>query len=168
MPKRTKWLLLLLGLLIIASIIIIIINIPTVRICQGPDIQCSHNLQNLFIGICIYESEYGHYPNRQGSAFWEVLRTLPTPEKSALGNRSDRLFVCPYHKDKKTTGPGICHYRGPNYDVTDKIDENTPLGSDLPGNHPDGMTYVLYMNGKIESVKPGTPEWEKAEKYLTK
>jgi len=60
------------------------------------------------------------------------------------------------------------HYRGPNYDIMYKIAEDVPLGSDLPGNHPNGIINVLYMNGRISEVKPGTPEWEKAEKYLSK
>lgn len=120
------------------------------------------------MGLYIYEAEYGNYPSQQGCAFWEALRTLPTPEKSVLGTRHHKIYVCPHLKGKTTPGLGICHYRGPNYTVTDQTPEDTPLGSDMLDNHPNGTINVLYVNGKIKEVKPNTPEWTKAEKYLSK
>jgi|SRR3989339_1159620 len=165
MTKSTKLFLGLgiLGMLLLAAAIIIIptLFVPHHRPPHSPNSRCANNLKSLYNGLFIYQAEYGEYPDGQGSALWQTIRT-----KTDILKNMDNVFVCPF--TKKQPQPGICHYRGPNYPVTDEVDGKTPLGADLPNNHPDGTIHVLYINGMVELVKPGTPEWERAEKYLTK
>lgn len=134
--------------------------------------QCQSNLRKLYYAMVTYNSEYKVYPrgdNYRGVKFWEVLRTLPTSETAILQSKDrDSLYVCPVKGE--AGGSGICHYRGPNYDVSDALKESDPVGADMAQNHAprkgQDPINVLYWGGTVMSVKYDTPEWKEADDSL--
>jgi len=64
--------------------------------------------------------------------------------------------------------PGVCNYRGPNFQVSDKTEEPMPIGADFPDNHSNGSIYVVYWSGEIKLLLKGDPEIERIDKYLSK
>ena len=73
----------------------------------------------------------------------------------------DGLFVCKSYGS--VPGPGVVDYRGPAAGVV--LDANTPSStpviSDCLNNHAgtSGGIQVLYFDGSVTDVLPGTPAW---------
>lgn len=133
---------------------------------------CSQNLRHLYQAMIQYAeppNSFG-YPSGdkyRGEAFWEVLRTEPSREDAVLADEKGmhNFFICPVRTGQG--GFGICHYRGPNYNVGGGTKSNKPIAADEPDNHGGDDINVLYMGGKVENVKKNTDDWNDADKNLT-
>ena len=134
---------------------------------KAKNLKCQNNLKGLYAGILMYEGDYKVWPQgnmNHGRGFWEVLRTLPDPDHSEFKNKKNDLYVCPIKgSDPNAMG---CDYMGPAYDVSDAVDEMTPLGADLDNNHDpaarnQGPINVLYWGGTIANLNytSDSAEW---------
>ncbi|MBI4834026.1 MAG: type II secretion system protein [Planctomycetes bacterium] len=158
---------------IIAILAVVLLPAISTGTIKARKAACTQNLQkHLFTALVTYVNDIskGAYPqgdNYRGPAFWEVLRTLPSPDESALKDEINKhlFYVCPVKGGEGSFG--LCHYRGPNYDVSAGTIGTKPIAADLPGNHGDDTINILYFGGSVKEVKKGSPEWEEADKYLT-
>ncbi|MFH1230149.1 MAG: prepilin-type N-terminal cleavage/methylation domain-containing protein [Planctomycetota bacterium] len=166
----------LIELLVVITIIAILatIIIPSMAKIRtdAKKMKCRDNLAKLYQALVMYDTEFKIYPrgdSYRGAQFWEVLRTLPTSDTAVLKEKNrDDLYICPLKGG--FGGAGICHYRGPNFDVSDALVESDPIGADVAQNHDpkqgQNPINVLYWGGKVIEVKYNTTEWQQVESSL--
>jgi prepilin-type N-terminal cleavage/methylation domain-containing protein len=166
----------LIELLIVISIIAILASILLSGLSKGMGeaklLKCKDNLRKLYQGLIVYDTEFKTYPrgdDYKGAKFWEALRNQPTPETAVLQDKNrDDLYICPIRGGVGKAG--ICHYRGPNYEVSDALKESDPVGADMAENHASRKSQnpisVLYWGGTIISVNYGSSEWQVADESL--
>ncbi|MEK7449324.1 MAG: prepilin-type N-terminal cleavage/methylation domain-containing protein [Planctomycetota bacterium] len=163
----------LIELLVVIGIITILASlafagIPRI-IMSVKRVKCEDNLRSLYAALQIYAEErsYGGYPQVKGTAFWESLRTYPTPETAILKSPlDDRYFICPVVGGQG--GKEVCHYRGPKEFLNSATDGHTPIAADFPENHGKYPITVLLFDGRRESVKTNDYLWTEAEKWTVK
>jgi prepilin-type N-terminal cleavage/methylation domain-containing protein len=168
----------LIELLVVIGIITILAGLVLPNILRAMTttrkLQCQNNLRALYHGIFQYDINFRGYPqgdDYRGSKFWEVLRTVPTPESSILvedqGAGAHKYFVCPLAGT--SPGPGVCDYRGPDYDAGLRTKGAAVLGADKDTNHdPEGKgdINILFFGGRIDSYRPDSSEWAEADSRL--
>ncbi|MBI3098478.1 MAG: type II secretion system protein [Planctomycetes bacterium] len=111
--------------------------------------DCVNNLKQLGVSLALYVDRFGSgrsYPASPGAAFWNILRTIPTPATSMLPD-NDGLYVC---KVKGTNpAPTAMDYTGPRAGVTYSPTANEDVS-------------VLLFDGHVETGAYGTQMWQKA------
>ncbi|MBI3098477.1 MAG: type II secretion system protein [Planctomycetes bacterium] len=131
--------------------------------------DCVNNLKQLGVSLALYVDRFGSgrsFPASPGAAFWNVLRTIPTPATSMLPD-NDGLYVC---KVKGTNpAPTAMDYTGPRAGATfpcnDSIGANRGIGADLTSNHSPTANEdvsILLFDGHVETGAYGTQMWQKA------
>jgi prepilin-type N-terminal cleavage/methylation domain-containing protein len=166
----------LIELLVVITIIAILatILIPSMAKVRKDTklMKCRDNLTKLYQALIMYDSEFKMYPrgdSYRGAKFWEVLRTLPASDTAVLQEKNrDDLYICPI---KGGVGAaGVCHYRGPNFDVSDALKESDCVGADVAQNHDpkqgQNPINVLYWGGKVIAVTYNSTEWQQADSSL--
>jgi len=136
--------------------------------------ECADNLKKLYFALVIYDTEFKMYPrgdNFKGAGLWEALRTLPTPETAILKEKNrDSLYICPIKGQGGGIGAGICHYRGPNFDVSDGLKPSDPIGADVASNHDPRKSQepinILYWGGQVIEAAYDSAEWKLADESL--
>ncbi|MBI3099549.1 MAG: hypothetical protein HYY93_15180 [Planctomycetes bacterium] len=130
---------------------------------------CIGNLKQLGVSLALYVDRFGagrKFPDVPGRAFWNVLRTVPTPATSMLPD-NDGLFLCLVKNSTPSptridfTGPR----RGATFPVTDALGPNRAIAADLPTNHSGtGVedVNVLLFDGHVEPGEFGSQMWQKA------
>jgi hypothetical protein len=122
--------------------------------------DCSNNLMQIGEAISIYESRHQAYPPGTSTDFFDNLR------KGVPDVAREDLFVCKAW-GRSDPGPGITNYRGPAQPIDGKTPPTRPLAGDKTTNHRQNEAIlVLYMDGHVGIVSPGTFEWTEAEKWL--
>lgn len=106
--------------------------------------ECQAQCSSVFFALASYHAERGKYPDGAGPAF---LKQLLDAEE--LGEEPR----CPYS--------GTPSFRGPARDMN-LLEDADVIFCDEPRNHPDGSINVLRRNGKVETLRPGTPDYDKA------
>ncbi|MFN3486517.1 MAG: hypothetical protein ACK44W_13700, partial [Planctomycetota bacterium] len=106
--------------------------------------ECQAQCSGVFFALASYHAEHGKYPDGAGPA---LLKQLLDAEE--LGEEPR----CPY--------TGTPSFRGPARDMN-LLEDTDVIFCDEPRNHPDGSINVLRKNGKVETLRPGTPDYDKA------
>lgn len=133
--------------------------------------KCRDNFVKLYSALIQYDAQFKLYPrgdSYRGAKFWEALRTEPTSDTAILKDKNrDNLYICPIKGGIGSAG--ICHYRGPNFDVTDALNETDPIGADVAQNHGSSgqePINILYWGGTVLEIKYNTTEWTQADSSL--
>lgn len=131
--------------------------------------DCTNNLKQLGTTLLLYVDRLGSgrsYPASPGGAFWNVLRTLPTPATSVAYDQ-DGLFVCKVAGTNP--GPTAIDYRGPapgqTFPVNESLGSSRAIASDRPTNHNATGTEdvnVLFFDGHVDVGSYGTQYWSRA------
>ncbi|MBI4713154.1 MAG: type II secretion system protein [Planctomycetes bacterium] len=127
-------------------------------------LKCKNNLRGLYQALTTYEMDFKGYPKVTGMEFFEVLRTVPSPENSILGTKKHDLFICPLTNESPRVGNST--YRGPRDEVSDATKETDPIGCDKPKNHDPTRKQeainVLYFGGQVSDATYNSGEWNEA------
>ncbi len=127
--------------------------VPADRATKGSSpTACAENLRNLWIVMDTHLAEKKQYPPGGGARFLDALERYGR----------DRFPRLPF----TIQAPGGSHptrtaYRGPARGGD--IPPAAPLIADWEDEHPDGAAHVLYADGSIRTLRPGTQEFAAAQ-----
>jgi hypothetical protein len=106
--------------------------------------ECQAQCSAVSFALASYHAEHGKYPDGTGPAMLKQLRDAQELDE-----------------DPRCPSAGTPSFRGPARDIN-LLEDGDVIFCDEPLNHPDRSINVLRKNGKVETLRPGTPEYEKA------
>ncbi len=117
---------------------------------ESAEAACTRNLGHLYTVLDIHRAEKRAYPPGTGARFLDHLERYGRDRLPKLGART-RPPLSPH--GTRTA------YRGPTRPLPADPSPGTPVVADWHDEHPGGIIHVLYVDGRVVTLRPGTPDY---------